>query len=179
MTDVAHDAFGRLRQSLPETLQDSRMTYDLAPLIWETVTTRRAVLSIRPAATFNSITNRSRIDPVTVSIYTDAAIYYEVIRGGTLGGSPSWASAGSNSAVEKDVAGTTVTNGDVVAAGYIATSGGAAKADARVTLTDNGLLPLPLALDSAGANPIVFSVVATSVSGTANVAASVQWTEIR
>ena len=64
-------------------------------------------------------------------------------------------------------------------AGYIATSGGAAKADARVTLTDNGLLPLPLHLDSAGANPIVFSVVATSVSGTANVAASVQWTEIR
>ena len=50
---------------------------------------------------------------------------------------------------------------------------------AATTLTDNGLLPLPLALDSAGANPIVFSVVATSVSGTANVAASVQWTEIR
>ena len=35
-TTVANDAFGRLRVGLPETLQDSRLTYDLAPLLWET-----------------------------------------------------------------------------------------------------------------------------------------------
>jgi len=35
-TTVANDAFGRLRVGLPETLHDSRLTYDLAPLLWET-----------------------------------------------------------------------------------------------------------------------------------------------
>lgn len=35
-TTVANDAFGRLRVGLPETLHDSRLTYDLAPLLRET-----------------------------------------------------------------------------------------------------------------------------------------------
>lgn len=42
-----------------------------------------------------------------------------------------------------------------------------------------GLLPLPLTLDAAGANPVNFSIVVTSVSGTCNTAAAATWTEVR
>jgi hypothetical protein len=51
--------------------------------------------------------------------------------------------------------------------------------DSRVTLGDIGLLPLPLTLNAAGSSPVNFSLVVTSVSGTANVAAAMTWTEVR
>lgn len=143
------------------------------------VTTRRNVLTIRPKATFNSIVNRSRIDPVGFDLYSSADCYYEVVRGGTLGGSPSYTSAGTNSAVEWDQAGTTVTGGDVVSAGFIATAGGATKASTRVALSDLGLLPLPLALDAAGSNPTNFSLVVTAISGTVATSGALSWTEVR
>lgn len=47
-TTVANDAFGRLRVGLPETLHDSRLTYDLAPLLWETVLTAGGTVTHLP-----------------------------------------------------------------------------------------------------------------------------------
>lgn len=143
------------------------------------VTTRRAVLSIRPKATFNSVVNRTRIDPLGFDLYVDASAYYEIIRGGTLGGSPSWTSAGANSAVEFDVAGTTVTGGDVVDSGYITTSGAASKSSTEIDFANHGILPLPLSLDAAGANPILLTIAVTSFTGTANSAATANWVEVR
>ena len=49
-TTVANDAFGRLRVGLPETLHDSRLTYDLAPLLWETT-----LVGVAAAATWTEV----------------------------------------------------------------------------------------------------------------------------
>jgi hypothetical protein len=141
------------------------------------VTTRRAVLSIRPKATFNSITNRGTIIPLDAQIYVSTApAYFEVVYGGTLGGTPSWTTAGTNSIVEYDVAGTTVTGGEVLAAGYVATTG--TGGNARGSSTTPLLSKLPLVLDAAGANPIALSVVVTGIGGTANTTAALNWREL-
>lgn len=138
------------------------------------VTTRRAILSIRPKATFNSIVNRGLIKDIVYDLIASTNnAFYEIVYNGALGGTPSWASAGASSIVEYDVAGTTVTGGIVLFSGFVpsnAKSGG--------NITNNLLSKLPLVLDIAGANPINLSVVCTSMSGTSNVAASLNWTEI-
>jgi hypothetical protein len=142
------------------------------------VTTRRAVLSIRPAATFNSIVNRGTIIPQDLTVYcTGQPVYWELVYGAALGGSPSWAAANASSIVEKDVAGTTITGGLTLASGYLAVSGTGvnARASGASRLTSR----LPLTLDSAGANPIVLSLVATSIPGTeATVFGSLSWREL-
>jgi hypothetical protein len=139
------------------------------------VTTRRAVLTLRPKATFNSITNRGQVVPSEIDLFTSANAYYEIVLGGTLGGTPSWTSAGDASIAEYDVAGTTVTGGVVVESGFVTTNGGASRGSGR-----NGLLGrLPLVLDAAGTTADTLSVVLTSFSGTANVSASITWREFR
>ena len=50
-TTVANDAFGRLRVGLPETLHDSRLTYDLAPLLWETTSVGTGTCTHLPSGT--------------------------------------------------------------------------------------------------------------------------------
>lgn len=147
-----------------------------------TVTTRRAILSIRPKATFGGRTNRVQIVPSNLSLYVDGSndVYWEVIRGGTLGGSPSWASVSDNSAVEVDLAGTTVTGGERLRAGYAAGGGSNVGNVMGDTASDRSVIPLPLTLDIDGANPVALSVVVTSVSGqSAPTGAAIDWTEIR
>jgi hypothetical protein len=142
-----------------------------------TVSSRRSVLAIRPKATFNSIVNRGTIVPEVASFFvTTAPAYYEIVYGGTLGGSPSWTSAGANSIVEYDAAGTTVTGGEVIDAGYIVTSGsgGTARGGSVAAL----LSKLPLVLDKAGANPLALHLVITGIGGNPVVHAAVTWREL-
>lgn len=138
------------------------------------VTTRRAVLSIRPKATFNGIVNRGtiNIEEFDLSVATNDA-YFEIIYGGVLGGSPNWVSAGDNSIAEYDIAGTTVTGGEVMHAGYIASSSGSF----RNTINQSLNTRFPLVLDHAGANPINISIVMTAVAGTSNALASMCFRE--
>ena len=103
------------------------------------------------------------------------------VRGGTLGGTPSWAAVSSNSAVEVDVANTTISGGEVIYRGYAVGGGvntGSQKAlDFRsLGITDQTLI---LALDHAGQNPIGLSIVCTGIGGTANCAGALTWTEVR
>lgn len=138
------------------------------------VTTRRAILSIRPKATFNSIVNRIHAEEVNFDLLAATNnCFYEIVYGGTLGGTPSWTSAGASSTVEFDVAGTTVTGGIVLAQGYCAV-GTKTGSSMSKGLTSK----LPLVLDIAGANPINLSIVCTSMSGTSNVAGAFNWLEI-
>lgn len=142
-----------------------------------TVESRRSVLAIRPKATFNSIVNRGTILPTGLSLYvTTATAYWELVYGGALGGTPSWTSAGANSIVEYDVAGTTVTGGEVIASGYISTSGtgAGAKGGGTSALTSK----LPLVLDAAGSNPIALHVVITGVGGNPVAYAALDWREL-
>ena len=141
------------------------------------VTTRRAVLTIRPKATFNSISNRGLIVPEDINtLVTTNNALIEIVYNGTLGGTPSWTSAGSNSIVEYDVAGTTVTGGEIISSYYIAAGSGN-----NANVLKSGLavsVVTALALNFDGTTQDTFSVVVTSMSGTANITTSVDWFEI-
>lgn len=139
------------------------------------VTTRRNVLAIRPKATFNGIVNRGLIAfESAVQTATTNSAYCELIYNPTLGGSPSWTSAGTNSIVEYDVAGTTITGGDVLAGWFTIAGTGSARGIGGKDLSQR----LPLTLDTAGANPIVLSVACTSFTGTASVTTAMNWREL-
>lgn len=138
------------------------------------VTTRRPVLSIRPKATFNSIVNRAKVDIGRLELLTSTnPCYWELVYGGTLTGTPSWTSCGANSTVEQDIAATGITGGDVVDAGY--SVDGAGNAVQQIQAALNSLYAMCLDID--GANPIGFSLVLTSVSGTSNNRATIAMKE--
>lgn len=141
------------------------------------VTSRRSILTIRPKATFNSIVNRGSIVPEAVDLFvTTATAFYEVVYGGALGGTPSWTSASENSIVEYDVAGTTVTGGEVLDTGFVVVSGSGGTARGGVSA---GILSkLPLVLDTAGANPINLSLVVTGIGGNPTSHGSITWREL-
>lgn len=140
------------------------------------VTSRAPVLSIRPAATFNSVVNRSSIVLDSVDITTSGgAVYWELVYGGTLTTTPSWAAVNASSAVEVDKASTAISGGLTIQSGYVVAGAGSTRQSVR-----NGIASrLPLTLDAAGSNPINLSVVATSMSGTASVAAALNWRGLR
>jgi hypothetical protein len=141
------------------------------------VTTRRAVLSIRPKATFNTFTNRGQIDlsGLELSASTNSA-YWELIYNATLGGAPSWTSVGANSITEYDVAGTTITGGTVLAAGYVISGSGAARGGAqRITSSRN---PLTISkIDGGAVTQNTLTIACTSFTGTSNVSAALNWFE--
>lgn len=142
------------------------------------VTTRRPILSIRPKATFNSITNRGLIEPQAVEAEIgsgDALI--ELVYNGTLT-SASFASVDANSLTEKDVAASAITGGTTLLSFYV--SGGGATARNSV---NNPLGPLigklvTLTLDAAGSVPDVLSVVVTSFTGAVTASGIINWKEV-
>ncbi len=137
------------------------------------VTARRPVLSIRPKVTFNSITNRSRIEIEDLSILVGGNnVFYELVFNGTLTGA-SFKSAGANSVMEFDVAASAITGGTVFGPGYAPAGVGH---DRRVIGADVSAR-YPLTLDIAGTVPSILSVVATSFTGTATVMAALNWKE--
>lgn len=140
--------------------------------------TRRPVLSIRPKATFNSIVNRAQIEPVAVEFINtgSAVVEIELVRNGTVGGSPVWNSAGTTSTVEFDVAGNAISGGEVLWSGYIASANQGGKL--QIPFEDLTNADIPLHLDIDGNNPTALSVVVTSVGAACNVLAGITWREI-
>ncbi len=139
-----------------------------------TVTTRRPIAAIRPKTTFNSRTNRGWINNIGYDLYSDAGAYVELVIGGALTGA-SFASVNADGIVEFDSSATAITGGTTLQAGYI-TSGFKSTANA------SGMAELryPIVLgqiDGLTATQTIVTVVATSMSGTANVAASFNWHE--
>lgn len=85
-------------------------------------TTKIPVLSIRPAATFNSIVNRNAVVPRAVSVVGDNPLRYEILYRPTLT-DPSWNAVDATySCMEYDVAASAVANGIVVGEGYLTTA---------------------------------------------------------
>ena len=135
------------------------------------VTTRRSILTIRPKTTFNSIPNHIPIQPINATLKSNSDALYEIVYGGTLGGSPSFSDVDStNSGVEKDVAGTTVTGGVVLTSGYVPTG--------NTTVTLPITTELLCTISAAGVQDNL-SLVVTSISGTAVVQGSLTWEERR
>jgi hypothetical protein len=138
------------------------------------VTTRSAVLSIRPKATFGGKINRGTIKHEFFEVITGGNnVLWELVYGGTLGGTPDWTSAGDNSLVEFDTAGTTVTGGEVIASGYAISGGG----QVRGRTEGKTQARYPMGLDVDGLNPRLLSLVVTSVTGTATVNAAIGFKE--
>lgn len=151
------------------------------------------VLSIRPKATFNSITYRGDILPLRFAVYTDSQdVQIKVTYGGTPdAGSVSWADWDTTySAVEYDESATSITGGyDNIDSGFATTSGGGGGGGGgnrnAGNAADSITSFLPLALDIDGAHPTspltdVLSIQAKVLSGTtSNVIVILEVVELR
>lgn len=155
-----------------ETGFDFSVSNGVTPI---TVTTRRSILSIRPATTFNSIANtiRIKIKELELICKTNDGLW-ELVYGGTLGGTPSWGAVNGSSGVEVDVAGTDVTGGITVHSGYIVAGAGAS----RSSTSQDVDVKLPFAITNAGVQKI-YSLVVTSFTGNCVVNGTLCWREIR
>jgi hypothetical protein len=140
------------------------------------VTTRRPILSIRPKATYNSLTNRAHIDleEIAVTAQTNAA-YWELVIGGTLTGA-SFASVGAGSIAESDVAATAITGGVSIIKGFVVAGSGSSKGSSTGKLDLRGSLTISQINALAVTQPIV-SLVCTSFSGTSNLSGAFNWHE--
>jgi hypothetical protein len=128
-----------------------------------------AVLSIRPKATFNGVTNTGLILPHNFSVFSDGGtVFFEIVRDATLSGD-SFTSVDSNSIVEYDVSATTATGGRVVASGYIS-AGSPGKGTSGIDL--GSVTRLPLVSGS------VLTMRCTSITGPTNLLfSSFDWLE--
>jgi hypothetical protein len=149
------------------------------------VTTRRAILSIRPKATFGPSARvvRGRIQPhdFELLVGTNNGLW-ELVYDPTYatgGGALTWTSAGSESIVEYSVHGDAnagaFTGGSPIESGYAAAGAGSS----RLSLAAEIASRLPLVLDQAGANPKTLALVVTSMSGICNAAGTLNWEEFR
>ena len=139
------------------------------------ISSRVALLTIRPKTTFNSITNRTRVSIFDVDIYNNDGTtggYWELLLNTTLGGSPVYNSVDANSGVEFDVAGTTCTGGTVVAAGTCPPAH-----QSTETVLDS---KWPLTLDIAGTGQDTLTLAVRAYTGSiSNAAGAMRWKEER
>ncbi|MBS7790305.1 hypothetical protein KTR66_09875 [Roseococcus sp. SDR] len=116
------------------------------------------------------LVNRGNLNPRQLVISADAAAYVELILNGTLTGA-TWAGLAANgspsSLSERDVSATAISAGERILGTY---------AMAGTTVIDLRDVQ-PLGTNILGTTPDVLSVVATSFSGTANIAASMNYQE--
>lgn len=138
-------------------------------------TTAVPICSIRPATTLNSITNRVKFILEGIEINADDAMYWEIIYKPTSITNASFSSPVTHSGVEVDIAGTAISGGIVIHAGYVSQNkkGEAVAVDLKTKF--------PFALDAAGADQSrSLSLVVTTLGGTTkNAAGTFNWVEIR
>ena len=141
------------------------------------VTSREVLISVQPKTTFNSIENRVGIVPTSFEVYASGNdAFIELVYDGTLSGPTFNDVDTTNSAAEFDVVQSqTITGGTVIWSGYaIAGSGNSA-----VTMTEEVTNQLWLTLNKAGDTPTPLSLVATSMSGTSTLSATLRWAELQ
>jgi hypothetical protein len=137
------------------------------------VSTIKPLISLRPKATFNGITNRIPIFPQETTIITiNQPILVQVYINATLTGA-SFTSAGTNSAAEYDVSATAVTGGTLVLETYVDNTG---SSNLDLTeLSDNVIL----GLDIAGSVQDNIVITATSLAGGTSTWAQIGWQEFQ
>ena len=140
-------------------------------------TTPIPIVSIRPATSLNSITNRIKFRLESISIMNDKDIYWELVYLPTSITNVSWQSPATHSAVQTDIAGTAIVGGIVIHSDYAPGAKGQASGGGRVPFTSK----LPFALDKAGTGQArSLSIVCTRLGAQDSVvSASFNWTEVR
>ena len=141
-------------------------------------TTPLPVLSIKMADLFNSITNRTLVEPLSYEIYSlDENIFYQVILNGSLTNPSYNAVDATNSAIEFDVAATAISGGFVVDSGFL--TGARDKKEAGIDR--KGLLSkLFMSQNIAGNSGDILSIVCTRMAAAdASCSAAFTWEEFR
>lgn len=138
-----------------------------------TVSTIKPLITLRPKATFNGITNRIPISPIKTFIQGNQQnMLVQVYLNATLTGA-SYTSAGTNSGAEYDISATVVTGGTLIMETYVsASSNGEIDFD---DVTDIAIL----GLDIAGTTADTLTVTATSLAGNTDTWASIAWEEFQ
>lgn len=140
-------------------------------------TTPFPIVSIRPAQTLNSITNRIKFRLESINILTDKDLFWQLVYLPTSITNASWQSPAAHSAVETDIAGTAIVGGITIHSDYVAGAKGQASGGGRVPFTSK----LPFALDKAGTGQTRSLTILCARVGAqdALVSASFNWTEVR
>lgn len=132
--------------------------------------------SIRPKATFNAITNRMLLRPVSfhLAVTGNSPVLLEVYYGTTVGGAPAWTDMDTTySALQVDTAGTP--SGGVRVESFVVGSAAAAKGSDTRTFGAR----YPLTLDVAGTGYNNMTVYVTGLGGASNCYPGVVWEEVR
>jgi hypothetical protein len=145
-----------------------------------TVTTRRPILSLRPKATYSSLTNRAHIQlsEIALTAQTNAS-YWELVIGGALtagGGAATWVSNGTNSAAEYNINADAISGGVTIYAGYVMAGSGSTKGSALGDLDLRGPLTLSQINALTATQPNV-SLVCTSFGGNSVLSGMLHWHE--
>lgn len=140
------------------------------------VTTRAPILSIRPTSTINSVPQHAVAIPLSCEVLAKTNdAFVEIVRNGTLSGSPSFAAVDSAlSGMTKDVAASGISGGQVIDSFFVVASASSRNMTGR-DLAGRGLLCYSHLLGSGD----TLSVVVTALSGTTNVNAALKWKELR
>jgi hypothetical protein len=141
-----------------------------------TVSTRRPVLSIRPKAAYNGLTNRAKVELIDYAVLCGANnTLIEVVIGGTLTGA-NFVSVAADSVVEYDRSATAIAGGYTIRVGY-----GQPGTNSKGVLYQGPVdirSPLVLSqIDALAARQIPLTIVATSLGGNTDTLAAINWNE--
>jgi hypothetical protein len=140
-----------------------------------TLGVRTPLISLRPKATFNGITNNCHLIWNNISFLSTTAdnLFIEIISEGVLAGS-AWTSVGADSHAEFDVAATAITGGRAIFQDYVSsTSRGSLSAVAQANLKR-----LPLTLNADGTQNNITICVTRIGSNSAACLAGFNWKEV-
>lgn len=150
-----------------------------------TSASRRAILSIRPSTTFNSIATRFPILPEAIDVGIDASglVLVELVLSPTYttgGGALTWTAfnatySGVEYSVHGDANAGAFTGGVVLQSFLVASGSGASRGAASADLRSR----IALTLDAAGTGQRALAVVTTNLSGTPGSFATITWRELR
>ena len=162
--------------------QESPNAYSFAT-VEQTVTAasgaKTHILSIRPALTFNSKTNRSRfhLESIELLVTGNTPVLWELCIGSTFSAGPTFGAVNASSAFEQSTAvGTLTAVTTVIDAGYVAASSNA-KQSISATIGSK----YPITLNRAGAVRAngTLSLVVTGIGGSSATRALFTFSEVR
>ena len=137
--------------------------------------TTKPLISIRPKTTFNGITNRVPILPVSNLVLAGSQnTLVSVVLNPTLTGA-AFASVDTNSAVEADTTATAVSGGTIIYQYYVGANTGLLSVTSGTTGTN--LNTILLGLNIAGSTADILTVTVTSTAGGSNTFGSITWQE--
>lgn len=140
---------------------------------------RIPLITIRPSATHNSVTNRAAVVLIGWSALSSANVFLEVITNATLTGASFSAEASANGFADVDTSATVLalgTRSEILTSGYVGVGTGNAS-----TGVSNGFDPraLQAVLNAAGSVADTITLCASGLGSAATVFGALSWMEIR